>query len=64
MFINFTDENLTMSKELKDVVNDTAVVGCELHVKCHGTQPAGRQSVLTLVKIMVKKLSMQFYPSR
>ena len=49
MFINFTDENLTMSKELKDVVNDTAVVGCELHVKCHGTQPAGRQSVLTLI---------------
>ena len=42
VFINCTDENLTMSKELKDVVNDTAVVGCELHLKCHGTQPAGK----------------------
>ena len=27
---------------MKDVVNDTAVVGCELHVKCHGIQPAGK----------------------
>jgi len=42
VFINFTDENLTMSKELKEAVSDTAVVGCELHVKCHGPQPAGK----------------------
>ena len=42
VFINFTDENLTMSKELKEAVSDTAVVGCELHVKCHGCQPAGK----------------------
>ena len=42
VFINFTDENLTMCKELKDVVSNTAVVGCKLHVKFHGPQSAGK----------------------
>ena len=45
VFINFTDENLTMCKGLKDVVSNTAVVGCELHVKWHGPQSAGKAAI-------------------
>ena len=42
VFINFTDANLTISEELRSHVGDTAAVNSERHVKCYGSQPAGK----------------------
>ena len=42
VFINFTDENLTMSKEIKDIIGETAVLRCEYYLKHYGHPRAGK----------------------
>jgi len=42
VFINFTDENLTMSEEIKDIIGETAVLRCEYYLKHYGHPQAGK----------------------
>ena len=53
VFINFTDENLTMSKELKDIIGETAVLRCENYVKQYGHPLVGKAVGLKHVQKVV-----------
>ena len=42
VFINFTDENLTISEEIKDILDETASLRCENYVKHYGHPDVGK----------------------